>query len=94
MRSGDPGEEPVRQPVHEMFLRHSGDVLMQTVNGKMVDFVPTPTKPGVRGQQAPINEPGSFAWFWASANMLADETPLAVRPPDQRSSDRDSRMAA
>ena len=40
------------------------------------------------------NEPGSFAWFWASSNSSADESLLAFRPPDSHTSKPDDRLAA
>lgn len=107
MRTGHPTEEQVRQRAYELFLQRgclaehalddwlqAKDELMQSADDKIIDFVPTPTRTSVRGQEMEINEPGSFAWFWASANVLADEPLLAVRPLNQRSSDRDNRMAA
>jgi hypothetical protein len=67
---------------------------MQSVGDKIVDIVPTQTRTSVHGLPVHTNEPGSFAWFWASTNVLADESLLAVRPANHRSLDRDNRMAA
>ena len=107
MRTRHPTEEQVRQRAYELFLQRgrlaehalddwlqAEDELMKSVGDKIVDFVPTPTPKSVGGPQMQGNGPGGFAWFWASTNILADESLLAVRPSNRRSSDRENRVAA
>jgi hypothetical protein len=107
MRTRHPTEEQVRQRAYELFLQRgrlaehalddwlqAKDEVMQSVGDKIVDFVPTETKKSVHQQEVQTNEPGSFAWFWASSSFFADESLLTVRPSNRRSSDRDNRMAA
>lgn len=68
--------------------------LMQVIDVTIVTLAPTETEKTGREQEIQPNEPGSFAWFWASSSSYADESFLAFRPSDSQSSSREDRMAA